>query len=144
MTIKFFRFSPKTYFDLVQMDCREEKFLQPQTDKDKNLVLGGKYKIIKQSGILIKVSLLEPGNFFVARKNLIQDKDFPFFRVNEFIIYQPVCSEAEKKYLQIINRGFIPGEKYKICKEINKLYYLIKNDANEISIPIKYIDLHIL
>jgi hypothetical protein len=141
MKIKFYRFSPKTYFDLIQMDCREEKFLQPQSERNETLVLGGKYNIIKQSGILNRVCKLEPGNFFVARKNLIQDSDFPFFREKDLVVYQPVCSEAEKKYLAIINSCFIPGKRYKIYRVINKLYYLLKNDTNEISIPIRYVDL---
>jgi hypothetical protein len=118
-----------------------QPFLQHASNEDvDHLMLGGKYCIIKEKGLLRHMALVEPTGHWINRDWLFpEDRLNQVHNVGDTVVYNPKCSRKEKKYLQLVNSGFVFGSSYEVCRVINDVYVVLKNNETE-TIPLSVMD----
>lgn len=134
-------YSPETYIKLAKLDFLQPYYQKEQDEITDEIALGGLYEIKSENKGYCE---LMPGNFKIIKKDLIPISDIKEnFAVGDKVLYSPICTKMEKKYL-MIDKRFIIGNTYKIARVINHFYVLLINKNGEISNPIRFFDIQIL
>jgi hypothetical protein len=143
-TDAYLRFVPATYFDLIKGEWLDRLCYQEEQANATTVVLGGKYRIVNKSGFIDIVCAVEPGGYFIQKKNLILESTIQLDKkisVGENVIFSPICSKKEIKYLSVLCNDFYPGKMYKVNKVINQIYIVLTDHQGKKSIPLRWLDL---
>lgn len=131
-------YSPETYIKLAKLDYLLPFYQKEQNEIPDEIALGGVYEVISENNGYCEVI---PGNFKIIKKDLIPISDIKEnYTVGDQVLYSPICTEIDKKYL-MIDKRFIIGNTYKIVRVINHFYVQLVNRKGEISNPIRFFDI---